>query len=330
MLGSRPFFTQQFGVEALTERPPVRVVEVHGNGRHVEGNGIDRTIPPGPEAIATQPMREDHAEGQHTTRCCELHPPAGGCLVIGTPGMRELQPTDAASGIARGPGGALGQCRFSDCRHETEPDDVRSVVAPAMPDVTPAALCSSYPRAKPSTRRILNRRGLAFEEAAAEEVVEVEEEEGAAASAAFMPQKRTRSTSLRIRTAVAARSNGGGGGLPCSMRAVRKSTNDAGAGRDGRSLKAFYPRSRCRSSRARDRAGAWGRAGRPLQGPQGVSVMLATPGSTVAAVRLAQDHPPQGHGVSAAGEHPVAARQGAFGLDIHPHPVWLLSSVAGH
>jgi len=77
--------------------------------------------------------------------------------------------------------------------------------------------------------------GLAVAEAAADQVVEEEEEEGAGASATFMPQKRARSTSLRIRTAVAPQSNGGGWSLPCSMPALRKSTNDAGEGRGCRS-----------------------------------------------------------------------------------------------
>jgi ribosome biogenesis GTPase len=49
--------------------------------------------------------------------------PSGG-VVIDTPGMRELQAWDAAPGIAEGFDEieelALG-CRFSDCRHLTEP-----------------------------------------------------------------------------------------------------------------------------------------------------------------------------------------------------------------
>jgi len=48
----------------------------------------------------------------------------GGCLVLDTPGMRELQMADAAGGI-----GELfsdlqdlaTQCRFNDCDHDSEP-----------------------------------------------------------------------------------------------------------------------------------------------------------------------------------------------------------------
>jgi ribosome biogenesis GTPase / thiamine phosphate phosphatase len=78
----------------------------------------------GTPAIATQAIREDDAKGRHTTTRRELHPIPGGCLVLDTPGMRELQLTDAASGIAdvfADLEALSAQCRFSDCRHETEP-----------------------------------------------------------------------------------------------------------------------------------------------------------------------------------------------------------------
>lgn len=78
----------------------------------------------GTEAIATQGIREDDAKGRHTTTRRELHPIPGGCLVLDTPGMRELQLADAASGIADvfdDIDVLSSQCRFSDCQHDTEP-----------------------------------------------------------------------------------------------------------------------------------------------------------------------------------------------------------------
>ena len=73
---------------------------------------------------ATRGIREDDARGRHTTTHRALRPTLAGGWVIDTPGMRELQLTDAGAGIeavfsdladlARG-------CRFSDCAHETEP-----------------------------------------------------------------------------------------------------------------------------------------------------------------------------------------------------------------
>lgn len=78
----------------------------------------------GLQAIATQSIREDDAKGRHTTTRRELHATPGGCLVLDTPGMRELQLTDAASGIAdvfEDIEALAARCRFADCQHETEP-----------------------------------------------------------------------------------------------------------------------------------------------------------------------------------------------------------------
>jgi ribosome biogenesis GTPase / thiamine phosphate phosphatase len=78
----------------------------------------------GAQAIATQGIREDDARGRHTTTRRELHQVPCGCLVLDTPGMRELQLTDAAAGIAdvfEDIEALADQCRFKDCQHETEP-----------------------------------------------------------------------------------------------------------------------------------------------------------------------------------------------------------------
>lgn len=78
----------------------------------------------GTQAIATQGIREADAKGRHTTTARELHVTPGGCLVLDTPGMRELQLTDAATGIAdvfEDIEEIAATCRFTDCRHETEP-----------------------------------------------------------------------------------------------------------------------------------------------------------------------------------------------------------------
>jgi ribosome biogenesis GTPase len=78
----------------------------------------------GAQAIATQGIREDDAKGRHTTTRRELHATPGGCLLLDTPGMRELQLADAATGIAdvfEDIGALADRCRFADCRHESEP-----------------------------------------------------------------------------------------------------------------------------------------------------------------------------------------------------------------
>ncbi|WPL17547.1 Putative ribosome biogenesis GTPase RsgA [Thiorhodovibrio winogradskyi] len=78
----------------------------------------------GADLIATQAIREDDAKGRHTTTARALHRVPGGCLVLDTPGMRELQLTDAASGIAEtfeDMEALAAHCRFADCQHEAEP-----------------------------------------------------------------------------------------------------------------------------------------------------------------------------------------------------------------
>jgi ribosome biogenesis GTPase len=74
--------------------------------------------------IATQGIREDDDTGRHTTTGRALHRlPAGGWL-LDTPGMRELQLTDVKLGLddVFADVVAVAQsCRFSDCRHDTEP-----------------------------------------------------------------------------------------------------------------------------------------------------------------------------------------------------------------
>jgi ribosome biogenesis GTPase len=74
--------------------------------------------------LATAGIREDDARGRHTTTGRSLHRlPAGGWL-IDTPGMRELQLTDAGEGIDAVFADIValaGKCRFADCSHDSEP-----------------------------------------------------------------------------------------------------------------------------------------------------------------------------------------------------------------
>jgi len=74
--------------------------------------------------LATQPARADDDRGRHTTTRRELFRlPAGGWL-LDTPGMRELQLADVGAGLAdvfAEIDAAAARCRFTDCRHESEP-----------------------------------------------------------------------------------------------------------------------------------------------------------------------------------------------------------------
>lgn len=75
-------------------------------------------------SVATGVIREDDARGRHTTTGRQLHMVPGGCAILDTPGMRELQLTEASEGV-----GAVfadleelaAGCKFRDCAHESEP-----------------------------------------------------------------------------------------------------------------------------------------------------------------------------------------------------------------
>lgn len=72
-----------------------------------------------------QPVRQGDSRGRHTTSARELFVLPGGALLMDTPGLRELQLWDADEGVSRtfAEIDALAQrCRFSDCRHEAEPE----------------------------------------------------------------------------------------------------------------------------------------------------------------------------------------------------------------
>lgn len=76
------------------------------------------------EVAATQEIREDDAKGRHTTSHRQIHILPNGCAVLDTPGVRELQLTDAEEGVAEvfsDLDELSTQCRFNDCKHISEP-----------------------------------------------------------------------------------------------------------------------------------------------------------------------------------------------------------------
>lgn len=78
----------------------------------------------GTKRTATQPVRETDGKGRHTTTVREMHRLDGGGWLLDTPGMRELQLTDAAEGVAElfEDIAMLAQsCRFANCTHALEP-----------------------------------------------------------------------------------------------------------------------------------------------------------------------------------------------------------------
>jgi len=76
------------------------------------------------EIMAVNEIRGDDSKGRHTTTHRQLIRMKSGAMIIDTPGMRELGMWDVSEGLGSAFSDVeayLGKCRFSDCRHETEP-----------------------------------------------------------------------------------------------------------------------------------------------------------------------------------------------------------------
>jgi len=85
-------------------------------------------------ALTTGTVSDYHGRGRHTTTKTSLLPLAGGGFVVDSPGIREFGVTGLTEGeLARlypGFGELPDSCRFSDCRHRSEPGcAVRAAVA---------------------------------------------------------------------------------------------------------------------------------------------------------------------------------------------------------
>lgn len=87
----------------------------------------------GSDSIATQAIRPGDDTGRHTTTVREMHRLDQGGWLLDTPGMRELQLSDASAGISEVFDDfieAAQGCRFSNCAHGGEPDcAVRAEIA---------------------------------------------------------------------------------------------------------------------------------------------------------------------------------------------------------
>jgi len=108
----------------------------------------------GEAAMAVREIREDDSRGRHTTTHRELFMLPCGAMVIDTPGMRELGMWDVSTGL----GAAFADveeilarpCRFSDCKHESEPGcAVKTAIAGGE---LPAQRWESYRRLKREAR----------------------------------------------------------------------------------------------------------------------------------------------------------------------------------
>jgi ribosome biogenesis GTPase len=78
----------------------------------------------GEQRQATADVRLDDSRGRHTTTHRELFALPGGALLIDTPGIRSLEVAGADDGVDTAfddIAELAAGCRFTDCRHETEP-----------------------------------------------------------------------------------------------------------------------------------------------------------------------------------------------------------------
>ena len=78
----------------------------------------------GEEIMAVNGIREDDSKGRHTTTHRQLIMLKNGAMIIDTPGMRELGMWDVGNGLDEAFSDVeqyLGKCKFSDCKHHTEP-----------------------------------------------------------------------------------------------------------------------------------------------------------------------------------------------------------------
>ncbi len=78
----------------------------------------------GEDRQATGEVRDSDSRGRHTTTHRELFELPGGALLVDTPGIRSLEVLGADEGVDAAFDDVVdlaATCRFSDCRHESEP-----------------------------------------------------------------------------------------------------------------------------------------------------------------------------------------------------------------
>jgi len=87
----------------------------------------------GEEIMSVSAIREADSKGRHTTTHRQLIRLKSGVMIMDTPGMRELGMWDVSEGLGDAFADVeqhIGKCRFSDCKHKTEPGcAIRAAIA---------------------------------------------------------------------------------------------------------------------------------------------------------------------------------------------------------
>lgn len=103
----------------LAPRKTVVFLGSSGVGKSSLVNALAET-----EVMTVNGIREDDSKGRHTTTYRQLIMLSNGAMIIDTPGMRELGMWDVNAGLGEAFNDVealFGKCKFSDCRHESEP-----------------------------------------------------------------------------------------------------------------------------------------------------------------------------------------------------------------
>lgn len=113
----------QEGMEALAEylKPGNTVALIGSSG---VGKSTLINVICGADIMRTFVIRASDEEGRHTTTYRRLFELENGVTIIDTPGMREIGMQDVADGISDTFSDVeelAAQCRFRNCRHESEP-----------------------------------------------------------------------------------------------------------------------------------------------------------------------------------------------------------------
>ena len=111
------------GLSDLAERLKPRGTVVFLGSSGVGKSSLVNALAGG-NVMDTGAIREDDSRGRHTTTRRQLLMLPSGVMVIDTPGMRELGMWDVTDGIGHSFADVekfFGQCRFFDCRHQSEP-----------------------------------------------------------------------------------------------------------------------------------------------------------------------------------------------------------------
>jgi ribosome biogenesis GTPase len=101
---------------------PGRTVALLGSSGVGKSTLVNRLL--GREKQKTREVLAADQRGRHTTSLRELIPLPGGALLLDTPGLRELQLWSEGAGLRavfEDVHELSSACRFTDCRHETEP-----------------------------------------------------------------------------------------------------------------------------------------------------------------------------------------------------------------